>query len=218
MITLNYIENANKLDLDKNFILSALNLAFIGYLQSGKIKPNRNYIVWPDGIFSLKYGGTKKLPGRVIINNLKFSKKISKIIVLGNCTKKELLYLKNKYKLEVIHHKLKYGKFKNLIFSLPVINKNYLYILTLPTPLQEQVAQYMSKKFNNFKIICIGGGLKMAAGLEEDCPKILYNLGLEFVWRLRNDFNRRLKRLLFTYFMYSLFVISKKSIKLKKIL
>jgi UDP-N-acetyl-D-mannosaminuronic acid transferase (WecB/TagA/CpsF family) len=64
----------------------------------------------------------------------------------------------------------------------------------------------------------LGGGLKMAAGLEKDCPKFLYNIGLEFVWRLRGDTKRRLKRLLYTYVMYILFLLSNKKILIKKII
>ena len=54
----------------------------------------------------------------------------------------------------------------------------------------------------------------MAAGLEDECPKILYKIGLEFLWRLRSDFNRRIKRLFFTLFAYIL-LINNKKIKLK---
>ena len=218
IIKLKCIENLNKFNSECNFILSALNLAFIGYVQAKKINPNKNFIIWPDGVFAVKHGCKTKIPGRVLIRKLKNTNKIKKIIVMGNCSKKELLFLKLKFKLDVMNIKLKFGDFNTIIKSLPAIKKNYLYILTLPTPLQEQVASYISEKFRNFKIICIGGGLKMAAGLEKDCPKLLYKLGLEFIWRLRGDTKRRILRLLYTFIMYNIFIINNKKISIKKII
>ena len=49
---LNIITDIKKLNLRKNFVLSALNLAFIGSLSKEQIKLNKNLINWPDGIFS----------------------------------------------------------------------------------------------------------------------------------------------------------------------
>ena len=64
------------------------------------------------------------------------------------------------------------------------------------------LALEISKINNYFKIICIGGGLGIAAGDIKMCPKIIQNLGLEFLWRLNTDTSRRLKRLFFTLFIY----------------
>ena len=58
----------------------------------------------------------------------------------------------------------------------------------------------------------------MAARLEKDCPKLLYKLGLEFIWRLRGDTKRRILRLLYTFIMYNIFIISNKKISIKKII
>ena len=218
VLKLKCIENLKKFNVENNFILSALNLAFIGYVQAKQIKPNNNFITWPDGIYAVKNGCKEKIPGRTLIKKLPINNKIKKIVVMGNCSNKELLYLKLKFKLEVENYKLKFGNASTIVKSLPIIKKNYLYILTLPTPLQEQVAIYISKKFKNFKIICLGGGLKMAAGLEKDCPKIFYKLGLEFIWRLRSDTKRRLIRLFYTFVMYNIFVITNKKIIFKKII
>ena len=49
---LNIIQDIKKLNFKKNFILSALNLAFLGSLAKGEIKLDKNLINWPDGIFS----------------------------------------------------------------------------------------------------------------------------------------------------------------------
>ena len=52
---INIIQNIKKLNFKKNFILSALNLAFVGSVSRDEIKLNRNLINWPDGIFSKIY-------------------------------------------------------------------------------------------------------------------------------------------------------------------
>ena len=44
--------------------------------------------------------------------------------------------------------------------------------------------------------MCIGGGLAIAAGDENVVPKFFDYLGLEWLWRLRYETNRRLKRLI----------------------
>ena len=52
------IHKFKKLDTLYNkdtFILSALNLAFIGYLTKNKIVINENYYLWPDGIISMLF-------------------------------------------------------------------------------------------------------------------------------------------------------------------
>ena len=45
--------------------------------------------------------------------------------------------------------------------------------LTLPTPKQEQVASYYHKINENLKIVCIGGGLAIAAGETKKFPSYL---------------------------------------------
>ena len=72
--------------------------------------------------------------------------------------------------------------------------------ITLPTPKQEQLAFEISKNSKNYKIICIGGSLAIASGVEKAVPKIFYSY--EFLWRLRYDTLRRIKRLLNTFFYF----------------
>jgi UDP-N-acetyl-D-mannosaminuronic acid transferase (WecB/TagA/CpsF family) len=52
----------------------------------------------------------------------------------------------------------------------------------------------------NYKIICIGGSVNMASGIERPVPNFFYNL--EFLWRLQYDPLRRAKRLIFSFFYY----------------
>ena len=50
------LQNIKKLNFNNNFILSALNLAFLGSYSKNQIKLHKNMINWPDGIFSKVYG------------------------------------------------------------------------------------------------------------------------------------------------------------------
>ena len=37
----------------------------------------------------------------------------------------------------------------------------------MPTPKQEQLAEYLTKKNKHYKIICIGGSINIVSGLEK---------------------------------------------------
>ena len=151
----------------------------------------------------------KKIPGAVLIKKIILSNKIDKIVVLGDSSKKIREFLFKKFKKEIIHHQLPYASLKEIIKRIPIINKNNLYLITLPTPKQENVASYIIKNNFYYKIICIGGGLKIAAGDIQDCPNIIREFGLEFIWRLKTDSIRRLSRL---FFSIILFIINFRSI------
>ena len=55
---------------------------------------------------------------------------------------------------------------------------------------------------NYFKVVCVGGEIVMASGEERRIPNFLEKAGLEFLWRLRTDTTRRLKRLILTFVYY----------------
>ena len=80
------------------------------------------------------------------------------------------------------------------------INYHDLIFLTLPTPKQEQVANYLMEKNKFFKIICIGGSIGIVSGDEKEVPKFLYYF--EFLWRLRYETRRRIMRLIITFYEY----------------
>lgn len=202
------ITNVNKLPFRKNFCLSGLNLAFLGYYNTNTVKLYDNLFHWPDGIFAKKFKNNKqnfiKLPGRKLISNLILPKYIKNVYIFGNLSKNSYLYLKKKFRLKIIH------------VSLPYANVNYLYnnyckkkftaedliILTLPTPKQEQFAELISTNNNFYKVLCVGGAISMASGDETPVPEFLDNLGLEFLWRLRTDTFRRVFRLAQSFSSY----------------
>ena len=217
---INIIQNIKKLDLKKNFILSALNLAFVGSLSREKIKLNKNLINWPDGIFSKIYKKKlKKIPGRQVIKGLRIDKNINRIIVFGNLSNRSKRYLNSKFKVKILHINLPFGTTNQITKKINFkIQPKDLVFLTLPTPKQEQIAEYLQKKNKNYKIICIGGSIGIVSGDEKEVPKQLFYL--EFLWRLRYETFRRIKRLIITFYQYitDLFIYKKlENIKVKLI-
>lgn len=200
----NIIKRIKALKQNENFVLSALNLAFLGFFSKGEITLYRSLINWPDGTFSKTVDfGLKKIPGRDVIRQLKIKKKyINKIIVIGNLSKFSKEYLISKFNLPIKHINLPYGNIDFLKTKLTklFIKKKDLILITLPTPKQEQLARYLVLKNRYYKIICIGASVAIASGEEKEVPEYLKNF--EFIWRLRYEPKRRLIRLLISFYHY----------------
>ena len=133
-----------------------------------------------------------------MIKNLEIPSFIKKIYVLGDLPDLNKKYLVNKFNKELIHINLPFGTISEILKEVPIIEKDSICLLTLPTPKQEQVARYISEKQDTYKIFCIGGAINMITGLEAACPKFLENYGLETIWRLKTDSKRRTFRLIKT--------------------
>ena len=168
-----------------------------------KIKISKNLYFWQDGIFTkYLYKKFKKLPGKKLISNLIIPKNIKSIFVIGNLSSNGKFFLEKKYNIPVLNKPLPFGNIKKILKKIPKIYSSQLIFITLPTPKQEIVAEFISRKYKNFKIICIGGGLAIAAKDEKSCPKFLEKMYLEFLWRLRYETIRRLIRLINTSFIF----------------
>jgi len=110
-------------------------------------------------------------------------------------------YLAQNFKLKICNITLPYGNIKKIIKNITYKSKkNEIIFITLPTPKQEQIAEYLMSKNRNYKIICIGGSINIISGHEKKVPEQLYIF--EFIWRLRYETSRRLKRLIATFFNY----------------
>jgi colanic acid biosynthesis glycosyl transferase WcaI len=207
IIKINIIKNTKNIPFDKNFSLSGLNLAFLGYLVKNKIKLNSNIYLWPDGIFYKRFFNNKiikKIPGRKIITELKIPKNIKNIYVFGNLSSISKKYLTNLYKKKIKHIPLPVSDVNNLYkkyCDFKFLDSDLIF-LTLPTPKQEQLANLIIKNNNFFKIICVGGAINMASGLEKPVPLIIEKMNFEFLWRLRTDTLRRLRRLVVSSIFY----------------
>ncbi len=203
---LTLVKNPSKIPFDRNFALSGLNLAFLGFLSSGVIKLNKYLLNWPDGIFKRRFFGISipKVSGLDMITNIKIPNIIENIYILGSLTKNSKEFLVKKfYNFKLIHIDLPYGSIQKIYKFCPknFTNKD-LIICTLPTPKQEQLSELIAQDNKYFKIICIGGAIAMASGEEMIVPKILNKLNLEFLWRLRTDSKRRVMRLLYSFYFY----------------
>ena len=103
---------------------------------------------------------------------MKVGNDIKRIIVLGNLSNNGKLF-NNKFKLPILHKSLPFGDYKKIAKSINIkFKKNDLIFLTLPTPKQEQIANYLGQKNKFYKIICIGGSIGIVAGDEKEVPKI----------------------------------------------
>jgi hypothetical protein len=201
------ISSINKINFKTDFILSALNLAFLASYVKGDIIKRDFLINWPDGIFAKIFRtGLKKIPGREILRNLKLPSYIKKIVVVGNLSDIANKYLSNRFKREILHYQISFGSFEKIKTELNFkVDKNHLILITLPTPKQEQIADYLAKSNSSFKIICIGGSLAIASGQEKEVPVSLSYL--EFIWRLQYETIRRSRRIVstFIYYIYGYF-------------
>ena len=171
------IDGPRNIPFNQNFILSGLNLAFLGYLYASEISLKINLINWLDGLWAEKFINLKKKPGREILNKLKLPKNINEIVVVGNLSKKSLKYLKKKFEIKVSNIALPYKPINQLKkIKLKIKNsKKKLILITLPTPKQEQLADYISTQNKNYKIICIGASLAIASGEEKAVPLFFKN-------------------------------------------
>tara|TARA_B110000008_G_scaffold277539_1_gene319045 strand:+ start:7932 stop:8591 length:660 start_codon:yes stop_codon:yes gene_type:complete len=199
----------------RRFVLAAFNLAFISLFLERKIKINNKFIFWNDGIIGSFFSNLKKIPGSDLITKIIYNDTIEKICIIGNISKKSKKFLEKKSKKKIIVHNMPIANLNILKKKLPKIYTKNLYLITLPTPKQEQLALYLSKNYSNHKIICIGGGLEIASGFIKKCPNIMRKMGLEFIWRLKDDTFRRLFRLTYTSIMLTKNILNRKLKKYK---
>ena len=124
-------------------------------------------------------------------------------MVLGNLSNNSRNFLEKLFNLRVIHIKLPYGNIDNFIEYIPVFEKNQICIITLPTPKQEILANYLSQNQKFFKIFCFGAAVNMSSGDEKALPDIFANyIFAESLWRLQYEPKRRIARIMETLVFY----------------
>jgi colanic acid biosynthesis glycosyl transferase WcaI len=206
-VTFKLINKIEMINFKNNFIISGLNLAFLAYFYKKDIIVNKDFYLWPDGYFKKKFfnENIKKKPGRLLFEEFNIEKTIfNRIVILGNLDNKGTEYLKNKYKnLKLLHITLPFGEVDIFKSYIPILEATDFVIITLPTPKQEVLANYIRSTQKNYKIICLGGAINMLSGSEKPVSIFLgkFIFG-EAIWRLQFDFKRRSKRLFITLFSY----------------
>ncbi len=203
--TIKYFTKTKEIPFNENFIISAFNLAFCGAFEKNDIKLNRNFYVWPDGYYFNKISNlnVQKLPGRKLLANLNIPEFINEIVVLGNLSINGKKYLAENFKRKIIHISLPYGNLNDFKKFVPELGCNQLCILTIPTPKQEILAEYIRSSQKNFKILCLGAAINMASGDEKPLPEFLEKIFVaETIWRLQFETFRRLNRLISSFYSY----------------
>ena len=198
---------SNKI-MKKNFIIIGINLACFSYilLKFKNILSYKNIYFWPDGLFSKIFFKTKIIPGRNFVEGIKNYAAFNSIYLVGSINKNKLDYLKNKFvNKSVLSIDLPYTNIDNIINFVKTIKfkKKSLIILNLPTPKQELLAFSIAQNNKYFKVVCSGGAIDYNSGLHSKPPEIFNRLYLESIWRLRNDFFRRIFRLFYTLFIFT---------------
>ena len=200
---INLIKNVKDLNFKKNFILSGLNLAFLGSLAANEINLSEKFIHWPDGLFAKKFfkSQIEKISGRKLILDLKIPDEYQDIQVIGNLSAKGRSFLESHFRKKVIFKELPYANKNELKQIAKDLKIKDIVILTLPTPKQEIFALELAKVNKNFRILCIGGAINMITGEETPVPIYLEKY-FEAFWRLRYETKRRTKRLIGTLLYY----------------
>jgi hypothetical protein len=213
------ISNGLNIDYDKNFIISAFNLAFLGYYSKGDICISNNFYLWPDGFFRRRFLESKieKFAGRNLLQNLFLkNSNIKKVVVIGNLSNFSKKFLEKLLNLEVLHVHLPYGNIDDFKKYIPVLHKDQVCFITLPTPKQEILANYISESQNFYKIFCFGAAIAMASGeekvLSDKYSKFFF---AEALWRIQFEPIRRIKRLIESLLYYFIGELSGKYNKIK---
>tara|TARA_B100000963_G_C22637919_1_gene678596 strand:+ start:3703 stop:5142 length:1440 start_codon:yes stop_codon:yes gene_type:complete len=197
-----FINSANKILKEKNFVLSAFNMAFLSFVHN-KISFNREYLyVWPDGILAKFLVNINKIPGRKILSNLKPNKSIKDVYLISSKNLKNIEYVKKKFRNNKFYFiDAPYGDPKDILKKIYKkirnIRPNSLLLLGLPTPKQEIVASKILNMNENIKIICFGGAINYNSKDTKIPPKIFENY-FESLWRLQTDTLRRSVRLFYS--------------------
>ncbi len=208
--------NFNTLKNQTGFIISAFNLAYIAYNFKFNLI-SQNYLFWPDGLFSNIYFKKKKLPGRVFffkfLKWLNKKKGLNKIYIVGSLPHKSENWIKKKIKNKFHYIKVPHYKTNLIVKFSDRLNfpSKSIIILTLPTPKQELIANKILKKNKNLSIFCFGGAINILSGYEKKVPQLLELFNLEWLWRLRFDTIRRLKRLIESIYLFAILSLTSKN-------
>ncbi len=186
-------------------IVAAFNLFMIGFLRHHP-EFKKNAVFWCDGVMGLvflklKNHTIKRLRGVEMLKSVLLANKKRSVCVLGTCTEADKNLLAQ-YDVKVIQqYELISLNLMTMDISSLTISSDFV-LVTLPSPKQELLSLQLSliSHNSNKHFICIGGALNMLSNPKLDCPRYLQIIGFEFLFRLKTDTHRRVKRLLKSLF------------------
>jgi hypothetical protein len=181
-------------------VISALNLFMLGYLREAPWLACKA-VYWCDGIagwlfLRLRRIDVRQTRGVEFLRAVLGASSGLSVDILGSCDSSSVRILNNSNITICTHYELMNVAVEKLdlqTFSLaaPVV------LITLPSPLQEQLALRLCNEFPSRRqtYVCVGGAMRMLGDSRLDCPVWLRRLGLESMFRLRTDTVRRVIRL-----------------------
>jgi len=194
------LDHESHLESDPGYIVAAFNLMMLGHLTE---LIDERMIFWIDGIGAnialrgkISGGLIKKRPGVEFLRALIPHLSAQTISILGD----------NPVGFQDYLHKSNVSIGKSM--PLPQFDTNKMealdfselaetIIISLPSPKQEILAKYLNNLYKGHKrIYCFGGAIGMIDNPMLECPKLFRKLGLEWLYRLRHDTRRRLRRLM----------------------
>lgn len=201
-------------------IFVALNLMYLGNV---KLLHHNMHVAWIDGLIGklLLNWSTKrnfsKVAGSRFLRYIISAKIFRRVSVLGDCpTQFENLLHDNGIELGLC---LKLRKFDiNKMKAVDFKNLEEDIIISLPSPKQELLANFLMTKHNKIKrIFCVGGAVHMLADPSLECPEVLRRLNLEWAFRLRTDPMRRIYRLLKQFILFIIYIRELAKLNFKEI-
>lgn len=200
----NFHDVLSLLDTDIKASVIALNLM---YFSKYKNLHRKGVYLWLDGFTGAKFVQLKtkknatKLPGSEFLKQLISSEKLKEVSVLGDCPL-DFVKILEKSDIKLLSHYPLNNFDPNFIEVEDFKSLKGHVIISLPSPKQELLAEALYSGVGTVRVVfCLGGAIHMLADPSLECPKVLRQLNLEWLFRLKTDFRRRVMRLLTTFFM-----------------
>lgn len=168
---------------------------------------DKRFMVYLDGIgmyFALKYFGYESVE-RFNASDFNYSlfdlfAKESKTIFLigGDFSEKKIFKKAKVYNINIVGYSSGFfesSDYENLVKSIRS-SAPHIVIIGMGVPKQEILAAELSKSITVDEIICVGNFLEFYFGTKSRIPKLLRNLGVEWLFRLISEPKRLWKRYL----------------------
>ena len=183
-----------------NKIYVALNLFSVSHYRTLLAGRDGDLIFWHDGeMANFFLQKSRKCPGSNFLER-EIENSLGNVAVIGNLSDHARTFLHD-HGVEVLTHFPVPFVDQDVVSEIEVKNGSTI-LVTLPSPLQEEVALSLSRRLDNCTFYCIGGALAMLVNKHLEAPLFFRSLKIEWLYRLRSDPVRRVKRLLKSIFLF----------------